>query len=56
MMQIIFCSKKNTCPLGSGALAGNLLEIDRKELAANLEFENVTENSMHAAGDQNYVG
>lgn len=42
--------------MGSGALAGNPLGIDRTKLALKLEFDSVTSNSMHAVGDRDYVG
>lgn len=46
----------NISPLGSGALAGNPLGIDRTKLALKLEFDSATPNSMHAVGDRDYVG
>jgi argininosuccinate lyase len=42
-------------PLGSGALAGNPLGIDRSALAADLGFPAVAENSVDAVGDRDYV-
>ncbi|XP_051161453.1 argininosuccinate lyase isoform X2 [Leptopilina boulardi] len=45
----------NISPLGSGALAGNPLGIDRTKLALKLEFDSATSNSMHAVGDRDYV-
>ncbi|TMW42558.1 hypothetical protein DOY81_012361 [Sarcophaga bullata] len=54
-----FCdvrSRSNILPLGSGALAGNPLQIDRVWLAERLGFAAVTANSMHAVGDRDFVG
>lgn len=45
----------NVCPLGSGALAGNPLGIDRKKLAYKLKFDSASSNSMHSVGDRDYV-
>jgi argininosuccinate lyase len=42
-------------PLGSGALAGHPLGIDRQALAADLGFSAVTENSVDAVSDRDYV-
>ena len=46
----------NVLPLGSGALAGNPFDIDRNSLADSLGFDGVTENSMQAVGDRDFVG
>lgn len=46
----------NIMPLGSGAIAGNPFSIDRRSLAAELGFDEITENSMHAVGDRDFVG
>lgn len=46
----------NIMPLGSGAIAGNPFPIDRRSLAAELGFDEITENSMHAVGDRDFVG
>lgn len=43
-------------PLGSGAIAGNPFGIDRIALAKNLGFKAVTENSMQAVGDRDFIG
>ncbi|XP_014613938.1 PREDICTED: argininosuccinate lyase isoform X1 [Polistes canadensis] len=45
----------NILPLGSGAIAGNPFKIDRKFLANNLDFEDVTFNSMYAVSDRDFV-
>lgn len=43
------------CPLGAGALAGNPFGIDRRTLAAELGFEAVSENSVDAVSDRDFV-
>jgi argininosuccinate lyase len=50
-----FYRRLNSLPLGSGALAGNPFNIDRPLLAKLLGFANVTENSMHAISDRDFV-
>jgi argininosuccinate lyase len=42
-------------PLGAGALAGHPLGIDRQALAAGLGFAGVSENSVDAVDDRDYV-
>ncbi len=42
-------------PLGSGALAGNPFGIDRQALARRLGFARVSENSVDAVSDRDYV-
>ncbi len=42
-------------PLGSGALAGNPLGIDRYFLADALGFAAISANSMDAVGDRDYI-
>lgn len=43
------------CPLGAGALAGNALGVDRAALAADLGFGRISENSVDAVSDRDYV-
>ena len=43
------------CPLGSAALAGTPLPIDRQALALALGFERASENSLAAVGDRDFV-
>jgi argininosuccinate lyase len=40
------------CPLGSGAIAGSTLPIEREFVAKELGFKGVTENSMDAVADR----
>lgn len=42
-------------PLGSGALAGNPFGIDRAVLAQALGFERVSENSLDAVSDRDFI-
>lgn len=41
-------------PLGSGALAGSGLPLDREFVASQLGFEGVTENSLDSVSDRDY--
>ncbi|MHC4443663.1 MAG: argininosuccinate lyase [Planctomycetota bacterium] len=43
------------CPLGSGALAGSTLPIDRKAVARRLGFRSITRNSIDATSDRDFV-
>jgi argininosuccinate lyase len=45
----------NVMPLGSGALAGNNYPIDRQYTASLLHFPRVTQNSLDAVSDRDYV-
>ncbi|XP_044732277.1 argininosuccinate lyase [Chrysoperla carnea] len=45
----------NILPLGSGALAGNPFNIDRIHLAKELGFDIVSQNSMQAVSDRDFV-
>ncbi len=47
--------RTRVCPLGAGALAGNPFGIDRTALAADLGFDGVTENSVDAVSDRDFV-
>ncbi len=53
--------RANVCPLGSGALAGSTLPIDREEVARALGFVDakgrprLTENSMDAVSDRDFA-
>ena len=50
------CRKRlNLCPLGSGAVAGATLAIDRALLAEELEFDAPTPNSIDATGDRDFA-
>lgn len=45
----------NVLPLGSGALAGTALPLDREALAAELAFEAVSENALDAVMDRDFA-
>src|SRR5205807_6453952 len=43
-------------PLGSGALAGSTIALDREGIAKALGFQRVTQNSIDAVSDRDFVG
>jgi argininosuccinate lyase len=47
--------RASVLPLGSGALAGNPFNIDREFLARELGFERVSENSLDAVSDRDFI-
>ncbi|MFZ0795595.1 MAG: argininosuccinate lyase [Candidatus Korobacteraceae bacterium] len=50
------CRKRlNVCPLGSGAVAGTILPLDRETIAAQLAFDSPTANSMDATSDRDFA-
>jgi argininosuccinate lyase len=50
------CRKRiNLCPLGSAAMAGTGLPIEREQVAEALGFAGVTANSMDSSGDRDFV-
>ncbi len=50
------CRKRlNRCPLGSGAIAGATLKLDREPVARALGFEAPTANSMDATSDRDFA-
>src|SRR3989440_7279844 len=42
-------------PLGSGALAGSAIVLDRERIARELGFARVSQNSLDAVGDRDFV-
>lgn len=48
-------ARVNVLPLGSGALSGNPLPVDRKFLAEKLGFAALSQNSMDAVADRDYL-
>ena len=54
-------SRVNVCPLGSGALAGSTLPLNRKDVASFLGFEDrqgrpvISQNSMDAVSDRDFA-
>jgi argininosuccinate lyase len=50
------CRKRlNVCPLGSGAVAGATLPLDRAFMAGELDFAGPTANSIDATSDRDFV-
>ena len=50
------CRKRfNYSPLGSGAIAGSTLPLDREYVAELLNFDGVTRNSMDAVADRDFM-
>ncbi|MBI5688061.1 MAG: argininosuccinate lyase [Verrucomicrobia bacterium] len=47
--------RTNVCPLGSGALAGSTLPLDREFIAKELGFDGATQNSMDAVSDRDFI-
>lgn len=48
-------ARGDECPLGSGALAGTPLAIDRDALAQSLGFARATRNSLDAVSDRDFA-
>jgi argininosuccinate lyase len=48
-------NRGDECPLGSGALAGTPLPIDRDALATSLGFARATRNSLDAVSDRDFA-
>jgi len=50
------CRKRgNLCPLGSGAVAGATVPLDRTAIAQSLGFDGLTANSMDATSDRDFA-
>ena len=50
------CRKRaNFCPLGSGAVAGATLTLNRQAMAAELGFDGPTANSIDATSDRDFA-
>ena len=47
--------RMNSCPLGSGALAGTAYPIDREQLAKDLDFAFATRNSLDSVSDRDHI-
>ena len=47
--------RTNLCPLGSGAVAGATLPLDRRSMAEELDFAGPTANSIDATSDRDFV-
>jgi argininosuccinate lyase len=54
--RLLDCRKRlNVCPLGSGAVAGATLALDRELMAEALGFDAPTANSMDATSDRDFA-
>jgi argininosuccinate lyase len=50
------CRKRlNVCPLGSGAITGATVKLDRRAIAKELGFEAPTANSLDATSDRDFA-
>ncbi|MBN1905657.1 MAG: argininosuccinate lyase [Deltaproteobacteria bacterium] len=50
------CTKRvNVLPLGSAALAGTTFDLDRSMVAEELGFDSISDNSMDAVSDRDFV-
>jgi argininosuccinate lyase len=49
------CTRADVLPLGAGALAGTTFPIDRRLVARELRFARVTDNSLDAVSDRDFV-
>jgi len=47
-------ARMNVMPLGSGAIAGSTIILDREAVAYELDFPSVTQNSMDAVSDRDF--
>jgi argininosuccinate lyase len=47
--------RTDVLPLGSGALAGSTIVLDRKRIAQQLGFSKVSQNSLDAVSDRDFV-
>ncbi|MEZ3487222.1 MAG: argininosuccinate lyase [Lachnospiraceae bacterium] len=52
---LLIYGRMDTCPLGSGALAGTTYPLDREYTASLLGFEGPTRNSMDGVSDRDYL-
>jgi argininosuccinate lyase len=48
-------TRTDVLPLGSGALAGSTIVLDREGIARDLGFSGVSQNSIDAVGDRDFV-
>src|SRR3989339_726020 len=54
--RLLDCYKRiNIMPLGAGALAGTTYPIDRNMVAKELNFSDITENSLDSVSDRDFV-
>jgi argininosuccinate lyase len=54
--RVIDCARRaDVLPLGSGAIAGSTIVLDRELIARELGFSKVSQNSLDAVGDRDFV-
>ncbi|MEY2507661.1 MAG: argininosuccinate lyase [Verrucomicrobiota bacterium] len=54
--RVVDCARRaDVLPLGSGAIAGSTIALDREWLARELGFSKVSQNSLDAIGDRDFV-
>ncbi|HEX4640864.1 MAG TPA: argininosuccinate lyase [Chthoniobacterales bacterium] len=54
--RIIDCARRaDVFPLGAGAIAGSTIVLDREAIARDLEFAKLSQNSLDAVGDRDFV-
>jgi len=54
--RIVDCARRaDVLPLGSGAIAGSTIVLDREAIARELEFAKLSQNSVDAVGDRDFV-
>lgn len=54
--RILDCAKRaDVLPLGSGAIAGSTIVLDRKLIARELGFSKLSQNSLDAVGDRDFA-
>jgi argininosuccinate lyase len=54
--RIIDCARRaDVLPLGAGAIAGSTIVLDRESIARDLGFAKVSQNSLDAVGDRDFV-
>jgi argininosuccinate lyase len=54
--RIIDCARRaDVLPLGSGAIAGSTIVLDRESMARELGFAKLSQNSLDAVGDRDFV-
>src|SRR2546430_3358377 len=54
--RIIDCARRaDVLPLGAGAIAGSTIVLDRESIARELGFAKLSQNSLDAVGDRDFV-
>src|SRR6185503_13008025 len=54
--RVLDCVRRaDVLPLGSGALAGSTIVLDREAIARDLGFSKLSQNSLDAVGDRDFV-